>query len=402
MKAKTIRSGVSQLTLAEHALCPLDARSSLGRSGEHTATFRYSDRYGKRQTATAQVFCPLGMSAKDELILWGLLAITLANPDSEGELHATRHYCMRRLGLIDSNRRGGRQYQDFSKAIARIAAIRYQCDAFYDPIRSEHRRMGFGFFSYSLPLDDDSVRAWRFTWDPLFFEIVQASGGYLRFDLATYERLDVASRRLFLLLCKLFYRRRKTPRLNVRDVAEQVIGVAPTVSLRHQKAKVISSIQKLRRLEIVRDARIRRVSKGRFELTMHRGAFFGRPIPEALVNSPLMEALIDLGMEQRDASRLIRRFTQKRVRLWLDITLAAQERRGASFFKVNPVAYLIDNLKHAANGNRMPPDWWQELQRAEERAAWKSISQRSEGSIEPVGDVLSTVMSSFVTPRKKQ
>ncbi|MGD0896628.1 MAG: hypothetical protein ABR915_02250 [Thermoguttaceae bacterium] len=40
-------------------------------------------------------------------------------------------------------------------------------DHFYDPIRGEHRDVGFGFFSYSLPLDPRSSRAWRFAWAPV-------------------------------------------------------------------------------------------------------------------------------------------------------------------------------------------------------------------------------------------
>ena len=83
------------------------------------------------------MFCPLGLSPQDELFLWGLLALTLADESSAGELHATRHYMLRNLGVIDpATRRGGRQYASFTQAIDRIAAVQYFNDSFYDPIRA--------------------------------------------------------------------------------------------------------------------------------------------------------------------------------------------------------------------------------------------------------------------------
>ena len=200
--------------------------------------------------------CPLGLSPKDEFFLWGLLAMTLADPESDGEFHATRHYCLRRLGLIDAKaRRGGRQYRDFTAAIERLACVRYQCDKFYDPIRAEHRRVVFGFFSYSLPLDDESSRAWRFAWDPIFFEFVRAAGGALRFNLKVYRQLDVASRRLYLFLTKLFFRQSVTSRLDVNEVAEQILGVAPSVSLRDKKAKLQRCIDQLTRHDVIQTRR---------------------------------------------------------------------------------------------------------------------------------------------------
>ena len=97
--------------------------------------------------------CPLGLTAHDEFYLWGLLALTFSQPEPESEFHATPHYCLRQLGVIDQHdRRGGRQYRQFSTALERLSAVRYQNQAFYDPVRAEHRRVSFGLFSYSLPL----------------------------------------------------------------------------------------------------------------------------------------------------------------------------------------------------------------------------------------------------------
>jgi len=104
----------------------------------------------------------------DELYLWGLLALTLLQPKPEPELFATPHWCLRQLGVINqTNKRGGRQYKQFAEAIRRLSAVTYMNDGFYDPIREEHRRVSFRFFSYSLPVDIQSSRAWRIAWDPM-------------------------------------------------------------------------------------------------------------------------------------------------------------------------------------------------------------------------------------------
>ena len=405
--SKRIRSGVSQLTLVEHALCPLDARVSLAENSIHEANFRYSDRQGNRQTGTARVFCPLGLSPKDELLLWGLLSLTLADPQTDGELHATRHYCLRRLGIVDTkNRRGGRQYGDFSAAVERLAAVRYQCDSLYDPIRAEHRRMGFGFFSYSLPLDADSNRAWRFAWDPVFFELVQATGGYLRFDLDVCRQLDTASRRMYLFLSKLFFRQSVTPRLDVVNLAEQIVGMARSVSTRDKKAKLTACLRQLTKHGVVRDGQISRVAKGRFIMVLHRGPLFERPIAAPAFESPLIEALTDIGFDLSGATRLLRRYQHRLVREWIDITLAARERFGSGFFTKSAAAFLIDNLKNAAAGKRTPPDWWSEIRKAEERAtaerarqhrvSTRSTDTLAENAIETLEDVHESIFGAFL------
>ena len=55
------------------------------------ASYSYSDQAGNRQTASARVFCPLGLAAADELYLWGLLSLTLGQPERSSELSATPH-----------------------------------------------------------------------------------------------------------------------------------------------------------------------------------------------------------------------------------------------------------------------------------------------------------------------
>ena len=368
----------------------------------HETTYRYSDKSGKRRTATARVFCPLGLSPKDECILWGLLGLTLAIPDSGGELHATRHYCMKHLGMIDSkSKRGGRQYKDFTAAIERISTVKYVCDAFYDPRLAEHCRINFGFFSYRLPLEEDSSRAWRFVWDPLFFEIATAAGGFLRFDLNMYRQLDTASFRLFLFLSKLYFRKSMhiSPRLNLIDIAEQIIGIAPSVDARRKKAKVIKCLERLKEHQVIKNARVRRLGTHRFEIRAVRGAYFDRPVTEHPVESPLREPLLELGFEAAAANRLLKRYELRCIRDWLDVTLAKKEREGSGAFRKGAPAYLTDNLKHAAAGRRSFPDWWQKLKKEEELSANGRTGTRKP---ETMGNVVQAILQPFIAAKHEK
>ena len=170
-------NGLTQLTLVEHALCPLDADASLRSGFCHETSYRYSDKHGTRRTARVRVTCPDGLSANDEFYLWGLLALTFAQPDLSSELYATPHYCLAQLGIIAPNSKGGKTYRLFREALGRLAGIHYENDRFFDPLRKEHRQVRFGLLGYSLPLDELSNRAWRIVWDAQFFEFCRATGG---------------------------------------------------------------------------------------------------------------------------------------------------------------------------------------------------------------------------------
>ena len=115
--------------------------------------------------------------------MWGLLVLTFAQADLRAEFQATPHFCLRKLGLISPDSKGGKSYRLFRDALRRLSAVRYQNERFYDPIRREHRAVSFGLLSYSLPIGSDSSRAWRIVWDPLLFEFCQAAASQLRFDL---------------------------------------------------------------------------------------------------------------------------------------------------------------------------------------------------------------------------
>ncbi len=380
-------SGLGQLSLVEHSLCPLDPAASLVENLVHDSAFFYMDGNRHYRQARARIISPSGLSASDEFYLWGLLALTFAQPQADANLFATPHYCLRQLGVIDQlARRGGHQYQQFAKAIERLSQVTYLNDRFYDPVRAERRKVSFGFLSYSLPLDPESSRAWRIAWDPIFFDLVQAAGGSFRFDLATYRELDLANRRLFLLLSKILSRRQTSPRFELRHLAVSVLGFASTIATRDLKVKVWRCVERLADLQVVKpvgkESLFCKTKRGEYVMVLERGAYFTkrrtadtRPtVPE----TPIHDLLRGLGFDDHGICRLLRRFSMPMLREWTDITQTAKERFGAGFFKKSPQAFLVDNLKNAAKGTRTPPDWWHEVRRAEARTQVKSLPPNAE------------------------
>jgi len=246
--------GRAQLSLVEHALCPLDAGASLAGPHIHETRYWYTDANRHRKEARARVACPEGLSSTDEFYLWGLLSLTLAQPKPTAEFYVTPYYCLRQLGCIDEKHAhtGGKHFDLFRTSVVRLAAVSYRNDHFYDPVRGEHRDVGFGFLSYSLPLDPESSRTWRFAWDPIFFEFCQAVAGSLRFDLATYRGLDPACRRLYLLLKKIFWRNETSPEFDLYDLAVNVIGFSANQEVWKLKQKVIRCLATLLEHDIIR------------------------------------------------------------------------------------------------------------------------------------------------------
>jgi hypothetical protein len=312
-----------------------------------------------------------------------LLSLTLSQPQSSPEFHATPHYCLRQLGVIDQHaRRGGRQYVQFAKSLERLSAVTYQSDGFYDPVRREHCRVAFGFLSYGLPLSDDSSRAWRFHWDAMFFEMASAVGGYLRFDLDVYHSLDPASRRLFMLLGKVF-RRQRTQRLDLRYLGVQVLGFAPSLANRDLKVKVTRAIERLIEVGVIVDSTtpyIQRRADGGSTVRLERGDYFVRRQGRvrSIVESPLAELMRDIGVDEAGVARLLKQFPMPLLQQWLDITLAARERFGNEFFHKSSAAYFVDNVQNSAQGTRTPPDWWHDLHRHERRVAAKFDPKKTE------------------------
>ena len=365
-------TGLGQLSLVEHALCPLNPRASLVDNLVYATKYSFPNEHGTRSYAQARVFSPLGLSAADELYLWGLLALSLLPADAEPELVATPHWILRQLGVINqTNKRGGRQYKQFADALKRLSAVTYMNDGFYDPVRSEHRRVSFGFFSYSLPEDPKSSRAWRIVWDPLFFEMVKHAAGQFRFDLAVYRELDNASRRLFLFASKVLSRRKQLKALKLEHVAVDLLGFSDSLSTAEMKAKVSRCIKKLEEMHVISEGEVFRTKPGNYFVKMSQGLYFKevkkRSYQADAYNSPLLETLRNIGFEDEPAIRLIRRFPPRLLSEWCDITQAAQERFGKKFFSASPMAFLVDSIDKAHKGTRGTPEWWQKLKRDEEK-----------------------------------
>lgn len=368
------------MTVVESALCPLHKQSSLQPACRHRSHFYYSTD-GQRKRAHVEVTCVYGLSASDEFYLWGLLALSFEQEDPKPVLHATPHYCLRQLGVLDGKiKPGGKTYRDFRDALKRLAGVTYWCDAFYDPLRGERRERIFHFLSFDRPVDPHSSRAWRIVWDGLFFEYVASAGGQFAFDLGTYRELDPATRRLFLLLRKVFHRRRSI-RLRVRELAVDQLGYASGRPVKKLKASVKRCINELLNRNILAlgkapdiDALFCMSGKDQW-VTLYRGTYFAKKTnataQRSVDESPLHEPLCSIGFSDHEIGGLLKRFSVSLLGQWADITLAAQEQRGASFFKKSPQAYFRDNVNAAAAGRRTPPDWWHDLRREEERRSWE-------------------------------
>lgn len=376
LRTPTLQLARAQLTLVEHALCPLDHHVSLAQGLRHETRVRFTDAERQRREAIVQVGAIDGLSAHDEFYLWGLLALALSQPEPTADFRATPYYCLSRLGLITADKRGGREFALFRAALRRLAGVRYQNDLFYDPLRGEHRSVSFGFLNYSLPLDPDSARTWRFAWDPIFFELAQATGGALSFDLATYRDLDAAARRLYLYLKKLFWRRSVTLPVELRHLAIDVVGFSPALSTPELKGKLARVVARLAERELIRfptgvtrpQELFRKQDVGVYTIAFERGPGFERSAPIVRLqhaDSPLVEPLRAIGLVANAIERVLKTYPPSLVTEWADITLAARERNGERFFKKSAAAYLIDNLKQAAQGRRTAPDWWRELRRQE-------------------------------------
>ena len=361
--------GVGQLSVVEHALCPLESKR--GANLVHRVSYHFTDAQRRRQTARVRVFAPLGLFPGDELYLWGLLALTLSQQELDGSLDATPHWCLRQLGLIDAGtRRGGRQYQQFAATLERLSAVSYLSSACYDPVRCEYRQVSFRFFSYSLPANPESNRAWNIVWDEVFFRMVQATGGSMRFDLELYRALDPAARRMFLLLTKVGYRKGRIPVFGLQHLAVDLLGLSPTLAIRDMKVKVSRTLKRLESVGVIQCGQILRVAPGQFTVTIERGPSLNSKTDRepTATESPLIEGLLALGFDHQAASRLVRRYPRKLVALWIDITQAAMERFGRQHFRKSPMAYLVDSLSKAAQGTRTPPDWWHEVRKAEQKS----------------------------------
>ena len=237
------------MTLVESALCPLDSRVSKKHGLIHRSHYRYRDKNGSRKQATTHISAAFGLAPSDDFYLWGLLALTFSQPSPEPTLVATPHYCLSQLGLIDGGK-GGKTYTNFRDALDRLAGVIYKCDAFYDPIRKERSRQTFQILSSSRPIDTKSSRAWRIEWNKFFFDFAAHGDGHFGFDLATYRELDHATRRLFLLLRKIFHRKWKI-HFSVMELAVHQLGYDTELEGKALKAKVKRCLKRLLERKVI-------------------------------------------------------------------------------------------------------------------------------------------------------
>ena len=71
-------NGVAQLSLVEHALSPLSFETRSYRF-LHRVSYPVYARGKRPVTANAIVSSPFGLAPSDELLLWGLLSLTLSD-----------------------------------------------------------------------------------------------------------------------------------------------------------------------------------------------------------------------------------------------------------------------------------------------------------------------------------
>ena len=201
------REGIAQLSLLETALWPLKGGPRDAATIDTSYTFKSGD---DKRDARVSVYAPRGLQSIDEYVLWGLLGTSLSHHQPEPTLLATPYWLMKRLGMDT----GGFQYDQLRASLERLALAAYQNTAFYNPVTQQHERVTYHFFSSFLPTrgrggEVDPQRAWRIDWSPMFFQMCQATGGTLLFDLDLYRELTPAARRLFLKLKDRFWRSKR-------------------------------------------------------------------------------------------------------------------------------------------------------------------------------------------------
>jgi hypothetical protein len=206
----------------------------------------------------------------------------------------------------------------------------------------------------------------------------------LAFDFTVYSALDPASRRLFLLLHKLFWRYRRTPPMSVRDLAAHVLGFSASLTATEIKARIRRVADRLRESGVISATRggwFQKLGKGDYTVRFSRGKHFDKPVRRPKVvdelESPLADPLRSIGFRPNEVRRILQQFSDTLIEQWADVTLAAVEQKGPSFFKRSPQAYFMHNVQQAAQGTRTPPDWWLDLCKQESRAQARGGGQNA-------------------------
>jgi len=339
---------------------------------------------GEQRSSRVSVYAPLGLQSIDEYVLWGLLGISLSRNNSDFTLLATPYWLVKNLGMAI----GGFQYDQLRASLERLAIVAYQNTAFYNPLSQQHERVTFHFFSSFLPTRNRGAevatdRAWRIEWSPHFFQMCQATGGTLLFDLDMYRQLSPAARRLFLKLKDRFWRTKRVF-LNVDDLTINGLGFSADRPLKKRKFDLTNCIRELldhRIVELGRgqtdphDLFLKR-SKGCYVVSFYEGEYFRSPLSRrttteknAIFDDPLYEPLRTIGVDEPGIRRLFKEFSRGQINKWIRITDAALHEKPQGFpgFKVSPAAFLIDGIQN----NRLPPDWIHAHEKRQHQEQWE-------------------------------
>ena len=273
LKNKTTRAARTQLTLVEHALCPLVPPD--GPFTHEAEYFFFKSRNRKRARAT--VICPKGLKPDDEHYLNLLLGVIFSQEEPNLNFYASASYMLNALGTHSI---GGKSVKLLRKSIHRLGAVRYENKTFYDPLRKEYRDVGFGFLSYDLPRGDESSRPWHIAIDPVYFKFCQANGGFLSFSRETYRGLRPASRRLYLLVNKLLYKNRKSGYFDVEHLCINQLGFAQGMRAADYNKKLTRCMVDLSDLGVLAVSgnpteMCEKVAKGKYRVRFLRGPQFG-------------------------------------------------------------------------------------------------------------------------------
>lgn len=411
------REGIAQLSLLETALWPLQGGQRESSTFDTTYTFQTA---GEQRSSRVTVYAPLGLQSIDEYVLWGLLGISLSQRDSSATLLATPYWIIKRLGMA----LGGFQYEQLRASLERLALVAYQNTAFYNPLSQEHERVTFHFFSSFLPTrkrgaEVDTQRAWRIEWSPLFFQMCQATGGTLLFDLDLYRQLSPASRRLFLKLKDRFWRSPKVF-LNVDDLTINGLGFSADRPLKKRKFDLTNCILELLNHRVIelgkgqtdpRDLFLKR-SKGCYVVSFYKGEYFRSPLlarttrqKNAISEHPLFDPLRQIGVDVPMIRRLFHEFSASQIKRWIRITDAAMHEKPQGFpgFKVSPAAFLIDGIQH----NRMPPEWIHAHEKRQLQERWErdraAFTQREQQHRAEYDQERAVALQAFLkTPESRQ
>ena len=376
-----VREGIAQLSLLETALWPLRGGSREKSTFDTTYHFKVGD---DKREAFVSVSAPLGLQSIDEYILWGLLGTSLSHKQNDHTLLATPYWIMKKLGMET----GGSQYDQLRASLVRLATVAYQNTAFYNPVTQQHERVTFHFFSSYLPTRGrggpvDPDRAWRIEWSSMFYQMCQATGGTLLFDLDVYRELTPAARRLFLKLKDRFWRSKRVF-MNVDDLTINGLGFSVDRPLKKRKFDLTARIRELLDQGIIELGRGHREPKdlfmkrgtGQYVVQFFEGPYFRRPLSDrtattkqAITDDPLYQPLKSIGVDEPGIRRILMECSRGLIQRWVKITDAAMHELPHGFpgFKASPAAFFIDGVQN----RRMPPDWSYAHEKDRQRQQWE-------------------------------